>query len=218
MKRIVIIACMMPMMGVHAQQNNTLPTECLASCTMPDQYQTEIVTYYIYTGDKEEAPFTQKVEVDLAPTKTVWKKMPDPNCPSGTPEDCMIWTPTESQGEKLNLTIVTNIEKQGNYITEQFSRTKLVREGGFQSKCAIVCEEDLSPSLMYNVSMRLTDLGYYSGLIYSVMNGKIKNALNKFQEHNGLPVGHLNKATVEALELDWPYPSSAATSTLQPEQ
>lgn len=209
MKHIMILAFLMPFIGISAQEPAQVSESCSATCTMPDMYKTEIVNYYIYTGNENNAPFTEEVSVELSPTRTVWKKMPDPDCPSGNPEDCQIWTATESEGETINLTVVTNIEKQNNYIKEQFSRQVMVKKGGYTENCEVICKEDLTPSLMYNVSMRLTDLGYYSGLIYSVFNSKIKAALEKYQRHNGLPVGHLNRPTMDALDLGWPYADDA---------
>lgn len=206
MKHILCLLCAWCALGVSAQAQNTA---CTATATMPDQYETEIVSYYIYTGDEANAPFTETITVDLTPNRVTWKKQPDPNCGTGNPEDCMVWTPVETDGESIELTIVSNINKQTQYIKEQFSRQKLVREGGFTASVPIICENDITPSMMYDVSMRLTDMGYYSGLIYSVLNSKVKAALEKFQRHNGLPVGHLDKATIEALELNWPYGEKA---------
>lgn len=205
MKYLFCVVCTILSFGTMGQEATSAGSACMATAVMPDQYKTEIISYYIYTGDKADAPYTKDITVELRPSKTMWKRMPDPNCPSGTPEDCMIWTPVESEGESIDLTVVTNIEKQTNYFKQQFSRQKLVKEGGYEKQVPVICDKDITPSLMYNVSMRLTDMGYYSGLIYNVLNSKIKSALEKFQKHNELPIGHLNKPTIEALELDWPY-------------
>jgi hypothetical protein len=174
---------------------------CTATCVMPDLYQTEIVSYYIYVGDQENAPHTQKQVIELRPQRKTWKKTPDPDCPSGLAEDCYLWKEVEQAAESMEVTIVTNITKQKDYVIQQLSRERLVRPGGYTEVKEVVCEEDITPAFMHNVSMRLTDMGYYSGLIYSVFNSKIKAALRQFQQHNGLPMGHLDMETLEALDL-----------------
>lgn len=182
-------------------QQGEISSTCTASCIMPDLYQTEIVSYYIYVGDQQNAPFTKKQVIELKPERKVWQKVPDPNCPSGLAEDCYLWKEVDQAAESVEVTVVTNISQQKDYLIQQLSREKLVRPGGYTQVKQVICEEDITPALMHNISMRLTDLGYYSGLIYSVFNSKIKTALRQFQQHNGLPMGHLDMETLEALDL-----------------
>ncbi len=183
-----------------AQQGDD-PSLCTATCVMPDMYQTEIVSYYIYVGDQDNAPYTKKQVIELRPERKAWKKVPDPDCPSGLAEDCYIWKEVQQAAESMEVTIVTDITRQKDYVIQQLSREKLVRPGGYTQVKQVLCDEDITPALMHNVSMRLTDMGYYSGLIYSVFNSKIKAALKQFQQHNGLPMGHLDLETLEALDL-----------------
>lgn len=185
---------------VFGQKSNAQNT-CTAECVMPDLYKTEIVTYYIYTGDSPDSVFTENQRVILKPTRTTWVKAPDPNCPSGEAEDCYIWKEVEQAEEAIDITIVTNVAKEPNYIIQQFSKERLVKKGGYTEVKNVICPENITPALMRDLSMRLTDLGYYSDYIYSVFNSKIKAALETYQRHNGLPVGHLNYPTLEALDL-----------------
>ena len=193
--------CLLVINGISQQ---TTPLNCTATCIMPDLYQTEILTVHLYTGNAENAPHTERRVIELSPNRKTWKKVPDPDCPSGLAEDCYLWQEVEQKGENIEVTVVTNTTKQKDYVTQQISRERLVKSGGYNLERSIVCPEDITPSLMHNVSMRLTDTGYYSGLIYSVFNSKIKAALKRYQTHNGLPVGHLNAETLEALGLSVP--------------
>jgi hypothetical protein len=177
---------------------------CKAECILPDRYVSEVVSYYIYTGTQSNAPFTQKMEVSLAPERKTWRKAPDPNCLSGEPSDCMIWTLVDAEAEFITLTVVTDIDQQPNYVKEQFSRIRKKSEGGSVETLEVVCKEDMTPTLMHDLSMRLTDLGYYSGYLFTVYNSTLKTALEHFQIHNGLPVGHLDRKTMEALDLPFP--------------
>ena len=203
MKHIIILALglfVSPMLGQITQNTG----HCTAESVTPEQYVQEVVSYYIYTGTDQNPPHTQVMSVTLAPERKTWKKTPDPNCLSGEPTDCMIWTMVDAPSETLQLTVVTDINSQPNYVKEQFKRVRKASDGGAIQTLEVVCPEDMTPTLMHNLSMRLTDLGYYSGYIYTVYNSTLKEALKHFQMHNGLPVGHLDRKTMAALDLPFP--------------
>ncbi len=75
----------------------------------------------------------------------------------------------------------------------------LVKKGGFQEWKEVLCEPKITDTKIADIQKALTREGYDAGPIDNQMGGKTKQALVKFQQDKGLPVGNLNMETLKAL-------------------
>lgn len=86
-------------------------------------------------------------------------------------------------------------EPQYKTVTKQV----LVSQGTFTDWAEVVCAGDVNSSLVSRVQRALNDRGYSAGAVDGVMGAKTRSALAKFQQDNGLPLGNMNIATMQAL-------------------
>jgi Putative peptidoglycan binding domain len=75
----------------------------------------------------------------------------------------------------------------------------LVSAGGFTEWVEVVCDKDMTESLVTKVQKALNEKGYNVGTPDGRMGGKTREMLMKYQKENNLPEGNMNKATVESL-------------------
>ncbi len=85
------------------------------------------------------------------------------------------------------------------YRTE--TKKVLVAQGGYGEWVEVVCAGDVNNSMISRVQEALNSRGYDAGSVDGVMGGRTRAALAKFQQDNGLPVGNMNIATMQALGL-----------------
>lgn len=174
--------------------------------------------YDIITEDKMVSPASQQ-----------WVKgKADKNCLSSNPKDCEVWCLKEIPAlyEKVTrkvekvpattkvvdipaLTKVTprkklveparenKIEIPATYKTVM--KKVLVQKGGFQAWKEVVCEQDMTNNKIAQIQQALKREGYDPGPIDNEMGGKTKDALIKFQQDKGLPIGNLNMETMKSL-------------------
>jgi len=83
------------------------------------------------------------------------------------------------------------------------SDRRLVRAGGFTRWVEIVCASDMNSDLIRRVQRALNDRGYDAGPVDGILGTRTKSALQSYQEKSGLPVGNLNRETVESLGLSY---------------
>lgn len=79
------------------------------------------------------------------------------------------------------------------------TRKILVEAGGYTDWVEVVCDVDIDVTMIRRVQQKLNELGYNVGAADGIMGSNTKRQLEKYQSDNGLPVGNLNIATMEAL-------------------
>ena len=152
----------------------------------------------------------------------------DKNCLSANPKDCEVWCLKEVPAvyEKVtkkvekNRAITNEIDVPA--ITKVVPRKKLVeaarenkidvpatyktimkkvlvKKGGYQEWKEVLCEPLVTDNKVSEIQTALKREGYDPGVIDNQMGGKTKEALIKFQQDKGLPVGNLNLETLKAL-------------------
>jgi OOP family OmpA-OmpF porin len=94
---------------------------------------------------------------------------------------------------------VSTVYSQPQYKT--VSKKVLVSQGSFTDWAEVVCAGDVNSSLVTRVQTALNSRGYSAGSVDGVMGGMTRAALAKFQKDNGLPLGNLNIATMQALDV-----------------
>lgn len=152
----------------------------------------------------------------------------DVNCLSANPKDCEVWCLKEVPAvyEKVTKRVektpaVTN-EVDVPAVTKVVPRKKLVeaarenkievpatyktimkkilvKKGGYQEWKEVLCEPLVTDNKISEIQNALKREGYDPGVIDNQMGGKTKQALIKFQQDKGLPVGNLNLETLKAL-------------------
>jgi len=182
--------------------------------TTPAKYET-------VTEDKLVTPATQK-----------WVRgEADKNCLSLNPKDCEVWCLKEvpavyqkvtrkvetvpASTSEVEIPAVTKVvprkkmvEPARENVTEVTATYKsvmkkvLVKKGGFQEWKEVLCEQDLTDRKILAIQAALNREGYDVGELDNQMGAKTKQALVKFQQDKGLPVGNLNKETLKALGVE----------------
>lgn len=152
----------------------------------------------------------------------------DKNCLSANPKDCEVWCLKEVPAvyekvtKRVEKTAAFTNEIDVPAITKVVPRKKLVeashenkidvpatyktimkkilvKKGGYQEWKEVLCEPLVTDNKISEIQNALKREGYDPGAIDNQMGGKTKQALIKFQQDKGLPVGNLNLETLEAL-------------------
>ncbi len=80
-------------------------------------------------------------------------------------------------------------------------KTVLVSKGGYSEWKEVLCENKVTEATIRNIQAALSAKGYDPGPADNVMGTKTKIALKKYQMDNNLPIGNLDKQTLESLGL-----------------
>jgi Putative peptidoglycan binding domain len=81
------------------------------------------------------------------------------------------------------------------------SKKSVSRKGGFSEWREVVCNSDITVSMVKQVQRALRDRGYDPGPDDNILGARTKAALVQFQKDKGLPSGNLNIETLNALNV-----------------
>lgn len=155
----------------------------------------------------------------------------DVNCLSQNPADCEVWCLTEVPAvyktvtRKVEKEPATTREEMVPAVVKVVPRKKLVEaavenkieipatyktvmkktlvsKGGVQEWKEVLCQQDVSDMKVKAIQTALIREGYDPGTPDNQMGPKTKEALVKFQQDKGLPVGNLNMETLKALGIE----------------
>ncbi len=188
----------------------SVESDCKARCLIPDLYEYVYGdTIYKYTGTELDADYV-RFEKDVlieygqdAQSKWVRKKS-NKNCHSSDPKDYYVWCLEETPQTYdiiADLYIVTDTFHTDQWITIRPFKKTLVKQGGYTEIRSIVCHSDVTPILITQIGQALYNKGYLTEP-YQTHNTEMKSALSKFQKYEGLPVGHFDCETMEALSIN----------------
>lgn len=174
--------------------------------------------YDVITEDRLVTPATQK-----------WVKgKADKNCLSSNPKDCEVWCLKEipavyekatrkvetvpAVSKVVDIPALTKITPRKKLVEpsrenkveipatyKTIMKKVLVKKGGFQEWKEVVCEQDMTNNKIAQIQQALKREGYDPGPVDNEMGGKTKDALIKFQQDKGLPIGNLNMETLKSL-------------------
>lgn len=82
------------------------------------------------------------------------------------------------------------------------TRKELVSKGGYSEWREILCADKLTTAKIAEIQKALKANGYDPGAIDNSFGGKTKEALIKYQQDKGLPVGNLNLETLKSLGVE----------------
>lgn len=173
---------------------------------------------------------TEDVQVKAATTK--WQKgKADASCLSANPADCQVWCLVEVPAvfkkvtKKTLKTPATTREEVVPAVTKVVERKivvepaktnkvevpatyktvmnkVLVKKGGFQDWREVLCADKLNEQRILAIQKALKAEGYNPGPFDNIFGTQTKEALIKFQQDKGLPVGNLNMETLKALGVN----------------
>lgn len=171
-------------------------------------------------------------DVLVTPATQKWVKgVADKNCLSANPKDCEVWCLKEVPAvyqkvtRKVEKTPATTKQVEVAAVTKVVPRQKmiyssyenkietpptyktvmkkvLVAKGGYQEWKEVMCEQNLTDTKIAAIQEALRREGYDAGPVDNQMGAKTKQALIKFQQDKGLPVGNLNMETLKALGIN----------------
>ena len=180
--------------------------KCYAKCLVTDQYAEDSEEYIVYTGDEslEDVDFeTISIEIKAASTRWV-KKKADKNCQSADPDDCLVWCLEESPAETKEIRVLKDTSQTTNYEIQSIAQYTLDEKGGFTEWREVLCEKDITLTVVKRIQSSLRELGYYDGQNARVANlaPKTKASLTAYQKDHQLPVGNLDFETLDALGVE----------------
>ncbi len=168
-------------------------------------------------------------EVLVTPAGKKWVKgKADKNCLSRDPKDCEVWCMYEIPAvykkvpKKIEKAAATTREEPVPAVIKVMPRKKLlepesenkieipatyktvskkvlVKKGGYEEWKEVLCEAYVTDAKISAIQKALIREGYDPGPADNQMGPKTKDALVKFQQDKGLPVGNLNMETLKAL-------------------
>ena len=182
----------------------TASGKCYSKC-MTDPVQTiKERTYAVYTGTAE--PKRSRVRertVYTTPPETKWVKRQAPgNCSSPNPADCTVWCLVEIGGDPVTFYEVKNTKKTPEY--EMRTIATIEKEVGKIGWHESVCPQDQTEEFLHELQNALVAAGVGENLDSGTLDRATHDALEAFQRREQLPIGGLNRATVEALGLSMP--------------
>lgn len=94
---------------------------------------------------------------------------------------------------------IVNIPARYRNIKEK----KLVKKGGDLQWVEVICSEALTEIVVSQVQLALKGREFYDGSINGKLDATTQSALEEYQRQNNLPVGRLDKYTIEALGFNY---------------
>lgn len=169
------------------------PEDCYVACyeLIPAKYRTE--SYQVLV---EPARTTE--EIIPAKYKTVTKKVVDQ---PARVEEIPVEAVYKDVPKKVLVSPETTREEVIPSVTKTFKEKRLVKQGGYTVWTEILCAEKTTSSKVRAVQNALNAAGYNCGAADGVMGINTTNALRKYQNDKGLPVGNLNIETLKALGI-----------------
>lgn len=84
---------------------------------------------------------------------------------------------------------------------QRVERKELISEGGYFRWVEVLCRDQATPALMYQIYQSLQIEGYQPGPTADALTPQAREALRRFQKERGLPQGHLDFETLAELGI-----------------
>ena len=79
----------------------------------------------------------------------------------------------------------------------------LIEKGGVAKWVEVLCPKSINALLVTQLQLALQSRKYYEGELHGILSFDVRSALVKFQQENQLPLGQLDKQTLEALGFNF---------------
>jgi hypothetical protein len=165
---------------------NPQPGKCYAKCLIPDvpakPADTTYTVYRLYSGSDDIAYNVKYHDVSIDEYGTVQERIP-------------VEVP-----KKLRKLREQDVVLDTMYT---FHAPTEGKKGGFTEWREILCGGDVTPTLVRELSDALRANGYAVRGEHTVASSEVKKALLNYQRDNGLPAGHLDFQTLDALGVNY---------------
>lgn len=185
-------------------QTDTLRVVCFAKCMVPTFEQEEDFAFPAWTNEDSvyNLRMVSQREIDV-PEHSRWlKKKADVNCQSENPDDCISWKEIKVP-TTFKIIKEYSDETPENFSTEEFLDKNFENFVGSLEYHPILCEELIDEKILRAVVKELKYDKYLHEKARVELNEKTWKALYKFQLDNKLPVGNLNLATLDFMNLEY---------------
>ena len=175
--------------------------KCYGKCLIPESLTIYANEYAVYTGNELEEDVDIEVrEIILQEKSNKWvKKRVDNNCLAPDPNDCVVWCLENLPEKKETLKILLDTTQSSNYIVKRIEKKPASGKKNQTDWKEVLCEKDVTPSIIGEIQNALKVNQYYSGGISGKFDGMTKKALTNFQKNSKLPIGQLDLETLDAL-------------------
>lgn len=173
------------------------PGKCYGKCTVARKEEiTSEINIHVFTGKDAGNIDTEIKEVIVKPAHEKWvKKSVDGDT------DEMVWCLVNVPTEVKKILVVKDITQTNEYETQTFKIKEIADANEYLDWKEIICEDDITTSLINQVQEKLKGLGY-DIVVNGTFDEATKQILYEYQGGNDLPIGNLNMETVKALSLE----------------
>jgi len=86
---------------------------------------------------------------------------------------------------------------------ETVIQKQLLRNGGYYDWVEILCPQKTTVLIIRQIQQTLKDRGYYTGNVDGIVGQLTRQAIDTYQRTNELPIGRLDKATLNSLGFNY---------------
>lgn len=162
--------------------------KCYEKCMKSDQYLTEFEELTLFTGNRSEDVDLEYRTIEIAAKTTKWVK---------TAAGLQL---TDIPAQVEEFVVLTDTSQSPNFRIKKVAIQKKIQEGGTFAKTQVVCDKDLTPTLINQVQDALRTNGYYQE---QSNTGRLDTytllELRLFKKEFSLPCGEF--LDVETLEI-----------------
>lgn len=162
--------------------------KCFQKCIVPDRYESNWVTFPVYTGTDADAPLRIESIMTAAPQK-IWVKNSSGKI-----------TLEDKPATYKEIRVLADTLFYKDFKLTRFECKKLVEKAGALRETEVVCSDARTPNLFLQVSAALKSFGYMTATT-TAWDVKFDQAVQQFQKDSSLPVGDLNLETLEMLGI-----------------
>ena len=101
----------------------------------------------------------------------------------------------------LRVLAVADTSQTDDYVVEYFTISEIT-SSGFSEWKEVLCRSKLTKEIVRQIQLELQKLGFYQGRIDGNFSPLTESALINFQKENYLPMGQLDKESLEVLDID----------------
>jgi len=186
--------------------NGSEPGKCYAKCLAPIQLGPGAIDFPVYIGNDQSIIqyYVKDTSLVISKPQKNWVKQKDENCISTVPADCFTWVLNESGGEYLEVkNFLIDKTVTSDYEMKSVEADNVKLSEGFTEWFEIVCADKVTSYMVNKIRGKLSQAGFnINDTDYNGSLGKdTKQALINYQKEHDLPVGNLDRKTMEHLGI-----------------
>ncbi len=176
--------------------------KCYAKCYTPSRYQ-EVNEYNVFTGDAKKENVKLKTFYKIYQDYNSLKVLELKNEPSPIGlEPNIYWDTLKLKSNKVEFQYLLDTTQTTNFKKMKIVQT-IEREGGggFLEWREILCDTQVTSSLLEKVINALKAAGFYNGPAKNEITTEVRKSITNYQRANGLPIGALDFETLKKMGI-----------------